>query len=390
MGRRLQIRYLAACVARVVALSFAVLSTCFLPSNAQSQNRNAESDQASASCTAGDNELAAGKWRQAVQDYGVCAKAYPQNFAVFSNMGIALSRLGQMEEAIQSYQKALSLDPTNTKVKFNLAVALVKAEDYPDAIKRLRELQQTGGDLRYDELLAFCYFHVKSYNLAAQAAEKVYAINPDDAANALILGETYTRLHQYDKALPLITKALQVAGSAEGHLILAQTLIGLRMFHEAEAELNQVVKINPDLPGLHTAIGSVDIGTDRTRQAEAEFTIALAQNPSDFEANYLMGRLKRFDGDIPSATHYLDVAATLHPSSPEVMFERASIAITQRRYADAIPLLQGVLKAEPDYAQAYLMLSVCYQRTGKKQEAQKAGEMYATMKRDAQAKPQSP
>ena len=338
-------------------------------------------DGGEASCTAGDTALAAARWSDAVTAYQICSRLFPDNFAVFSNNGIALSRLGRMQEAIQSYERAVALDPTNEKVTFNLAVALVKAGEYAGAVKRLKQLQGKGDDLRYDELLAFCYFHLESYPLAARAAERVYAKAPEDGGNALILGAAYTRMHEFDRALPLITEAMQTAGSAEGHLIMAQTLLGLHMYHEAEAELGAIVSTQPDLPGLHSALGAVYVGTERSPLAEVEFAKALAQDPNDFEANYLLGRLKRFDGDNAAAIRYLNVANRLHPGSSEVLFELATIDIGQHHYAEAIPLLETVIKAEPDHAQAYLMLSISYQRTGNPSEAQRTGEIYNQKKR---------
>jgi len=306
-----------------------------------------------------------------------------QSFGVYSNMGVALSHLGRMQDAIESYNKALALDPSNNKVEFNLSVSLVKEGNYSLAVDHLKHLQRSGNDIRYDELLAFCYYHLQSYALGARAAERVYSARPDDPANALILGSMYERMGLYEKALPLITLALKSAGSAEGHLILAQTLNGLHRFSEAENELKQIDASQANVPGLHEAMGEVYVGTERTPQAETEFAEAIQEDPNDFEANYFLGRLKRFDGDLPAASRYLIVADQLHPNSSEVEYERAEIAIKEHRYADAIPLLEAVIKAEPDQAQAYLLLAESYQHTGRRADAQREGELYNTKLRES-------
>jgi tetratricopeptide (TPR) repeat protein len=288
-----------------------------------------------------------------------------------------------MEEAIGSYTKALTLDPSNSEIEFNLSVALIKEGNYTLAADHLKHLQRTGNDVRYDELLAFCYYHLQSYSLAARTAERVYAVDPNDPANALILGSTYERMGLYEKALPLITLALKSAGSDEGHLILAHTLNGLHRYAEAESELKQIVVNAPNFPGLHEAMGEVYVGTERTPQAEAEFAAAIQQDANDFEANYFLGRLKRFDGDLAFAKRYLSVADQLRPHSSEVEYERAEIAMKERRFADAVPLLESVIKAEPDQAQAYLSLAEAYQHVGRREDAQREGEMYNTKLRES-------
>jgi len=294
-----------------------------------------------------------------------------------------LSHMGRMKDAIDSYTRALALDPSNSKIEFNLAVALIKESNYALAADRLKHLQRAGNDIRYDELLAFCYYHLQSYSLAARAAERAYSANPNDPANALILGSTYERMGLYEKALPLITLALKSAGSAEGHLILAQTLNGLHRFPESESELKQIDTRQPNFPGLHEAMGEIYVGTERTPQAEAEFAAAIEQDPNDFEANYFLGRLKRFDGDMASAKRYLTVADQLHPNSQEVEYERAEIAMKERRFADAIPLFEAVIGAQPDQAQAYLSLAEAYQRVGRRADAQREGELYNAKLRES-------
>lgn len=335
-----------------------------------------------AACGVGDRALAEARWGAAEQAYKICVQSNP-TFAVYSNMGVALAHLGRMPESIKSYTQALALEPSNAHVEFNLSVALVEAGSYAEAAEHLKHLTRVGGDIRYDELLSFSYYHLGSYALAAREAERVYASHPQDAANALILGSAYTRLHQYDKALPFITLALKTAGSAEGHLILAQTLIGLHEYSAAENELKQIVASEPDYPGVHESLGEVYVGTERTQAAEAEFALAVQQSPSDFEANYFLARLKRFDGDIPAATRYLAVAEQLRPHAPDVAYERAEIAIKEHRFADAVPLLEFAIQGEPDEAKAYLLLAQAYQRTGRRADAQREGELYEAKLREA-------
>jgi len=358
------------------------------PLIAQRDGRGAESAQGASTnaCSAGDGALSAEHWQAAIDEYSECLKINPNSFAVFSNMGVAYSHLGRMPDAVSSYTKALAIDPLNTKIEFNLAITEIKSGDYASAADQLKHLQRSGSDLRYDELLAFCYYHLESYSLAARAAEKVYAVHPDDAGNALILGSAYTRMGQYDKALPLITLALNAAGSAEGHLIMAQTLLGMHNYPAAKVELDQAATINPNLAGMHTAMGDLDLGFDKIQEAEAEYALAIQDDPNDFEANYLLGRLKRFDKDIPTAKKYLDKADQLHPRSAEVMYERAEIALSEHRFADAVPLLEAVIKAQPENAQAYLMLSESYQKTGRREEAQKEGELYNAKRRELHEK----
>jgi tetratricopeptide (TPR) repeat protein len=335
---------------------------------------------APAACSRGDEALAARQWRAARDLYAECLRAVKPRFEILSNMGTAESHLGMKEDAVESYKKALVLAPGNAKIEYNLALTYVEAGNYNAAVDHLLQLRKADADLRYEELLAFCYYHLGHYSLAARAAEKVQAADPDDAANALILGSAYTQMGEYDKALPLVTFALKSAGSADGHLIMGETLLGLRLYHQAMDELAQAAQIQPELPGLHTALGIGKVGLSDSRGAMTEFTLALNQNPLDYQANYYMGRLKRLDGDIPSAMKYLNTADRLHPGSPEVIFELAAISVSEHHYAEAMPLLAKVIAQESNHREAHFLLAECDQKTGNVEAARKERAIFEKLR----------
>jgi tetratricopeptide (TPR) repeat protein len=322
------------------------------------------------SCGDADQSLAAGQWEAARSQYMACLASGPPRFEVLSNLAVALTRLGRMDEAIHTYEKALSLASGEAKqrVRFNLALAQIKVADYESAAVHLARLKQAGSkDARVPELLAICYYHSGKYSLAAREAEEAHRLRPQDAANALILGSAYTRLGSYEKALPLIAFALQSAGSADGHLIMGQTYLGLRLYRSAIDELMQAAALQPELPGLHSSIGVAKVGLGDSDAAAGEFSQALKADPNDFQANYYMGRLKRLDGDDQTARIYLMKAEQLHPGAPEVLFELAAIAMADHDYAKAEPLLHRVVSQQPDHVEAHFLLSDLYRRTGRKQ-----------------------
>jgi len=344
-----------------------------------------QSSPATSACADADRALAASQWETASSQYAVCLAAGPPRYEVLSNLAMALTRMGRMDEAIQTYRKALVLSSGNPKVRFNLALALIKVGNYEDAVGQLTRLKRAGSnDPRVPELLAFCDYHLEHYLLAAREAEQVHRAHPEDAANALILGSAYTRMGLYQKALPLITFALQSAGSADGHLIMGQTLLGLRLYHPAMDELSQAAAIQPDLPGLRSALGVTKVGSGDSDGATLEFAEVLKADPNDFQANYYMGRLRRLDGDYEAARKYLTKAEQLHPGAPEVIFEFAAIAMTERDYVRAEPLLGRVLHKQPDHIEAHFLLSDLYRRTGRKQAAQQERDRFERLRQKEQ------
>lgn len=338
-------------------------------------------------CAEGDQAVGADQWETARSLYLNCLTSDPKRFDVLSNLGVVYTRLGLMPQAIDSYKKALALSPENPKVEFNLAVALVKAGKYSEAVDHLLTLRKSqAGDLRVAELLAFSYYHLGRYSLAARAAEGVYKSHPDDAGNALILGSAYSRLGFYEKAVPLITQALKAAGSAEGHLIMGETLLGLRLYQPAMDELRQASALQPDLAGLHTALGMAQEGLGKKEEAKAEFLLGLDADPNDYQANYYMGRRMRLDDDFPVARKFLTKAEQLSPGSPEVEFELAVIEMEEHHYAKAEALLTEVIRKAPDHRQAHFLLAEVDLKQGHREAAERERKISERLEKEQQSK----
>ena len=346
-----------------------------------------ESNQTPNACGAGDQAVSAGQWESARTLYLDCLASDPARYDVLSNLGVVYTRLGRMQEAVDSYKRSLALSPGNAKVEFNLSVALVKIGSYSDAVEHLSALRKIQpNEVRVQELLAFSYYHLGRYSLAAREAERVYKVNSEDAANALILGSAYSRLGEYEKALPLITQALKAAGSAEGHLIMGETLLGLRLYQPAMDELTQAIALQPDLPGLHCAIGTAQAGLGKSEEAEREFKLALDADPNDYQANYYMGRLERLDGNAPAAQQFLAKAEQLSPGTAEVRFERAAIEMDEHHYSKAESLLAEVIRKQPDHREAHFLLAKIYLKQGRKEAAERERKIFERLQKQQQNK----
>jgi len=350
---------------------------------AQSEAKGEQRD----ACSDADQAVAARDWESARSLYAACLASGPPRFEILSNQGMVFTQLGLMPEATESYRKALALSPGNSKVEFNLAVAFVKEGNFKAAVDHLTHLRKVEPDeVRVQELLAFSYYHLGRYSLAAREAERVNKLQPDNAGNELILGSAYTRLGLYEQALPLVTAALKSAGSAEGHLIMGETLLGLRLYRPALDELTQAAALQADLPGLHSALGVGNIGLGNSENAVAEFQKALEADPNDYQANYYLGRVKRLAGDTIAARKFLDRASQLRPGMSEVEFELAAVEMAAQNYAKAEPLLTRVLQQQPDHRDAHFLLAKIYLKQGRREEAQKEREIFEKLAKAEQDK----
>src|SRR5207245_4728323 len=127
-------------------------------------------------------------------------------------------------------------------------------------------------------------------------------------------------------------QALRTAWSAETHGILGEAYMGVKAYKRAQDEVRKVLDLTPRMPGLHAGLGTAYSGLGNTDQAIAEYEKELATEPSSFEANYYLGRLKRLSGDLEAAKKYLEKAEQVRPEDPSIVFEKAVFAFQSKDY----------------------------------------------------------
>ena len=117
---------------------------------------------------------------------------------------------------------------------------------------------------------------------------------------------------------------------------------------EARAEAEESLRLQPDLPDGHLALGLYYYWAGRDfDRALKELEIARAGMPS--EALYVIAAIARRQGKFDEAIRNEQKAVELDPRSPNTLFELA-VSLTQtRRYQEADQVLDRALTIAPDY-----------------------------------------
>ncbi len=119
------------------------------------------------------------------------------------------------------------------------------------------------------------------------------------------------------------------------HAMRAEALADSERFDEAILEFKEVLRKNPDFPGIHFALGQVYWRRKDLEKSQQELKLALAEDSNQPLANYYM----------------------------------ADIHVTDKAYLQAIPRLEITLSVYPELTRAYWLLGKCYTATGDPQRA---------------------
>ncbi len=145
---------------------------------------------------------------------------------------------------------------------------------------------------------------------------------------------------------------------ADGWLNVARALIQEGEIEAAKPYLERAMKINGNLGRVH-------------------FFKAMAQ---------------KTDGDYDGALASLRRAEALYPRDRVVLNQMGRVLFLQRKYGEAVEMLQRVLGVDPEDVQAHYNLMLCYRGLGKAEQAAREEKLFRRFKADesAQAITQKP
>jgi len=172
--------------------------------------------------------------------------------------------------------------------------------------------------------------------------------------------------------------------SYPAHELNAESLELQGKWDDAAKEYQQILKQNPNLPGIHFRMGRLLLSkpnppSDVAAQARAEFEQELKIDPSNAEAEFILGELARQDQQWDDAVKHFSRASQLDAGFGDAFLGLGASLIATKKFAEAVPALEAAVKLQPTNPVAHYNLATAYSRTGKKAEADKEFAIHRQM-----------
>jgi Tfp pilus assembly protein PilF len=277
-----------------------------------------------------------------------------------ANLGAAYARLGRYEEAIGHYRAVLDAEPEQDPVRFNLGLALYKAARVSDAaLEFSRVLDKPGIPPGAALLLADCKLQM------GRDAEVVSILSPREAQLggdrlfAFLLGTALVRQGELGRGQRLIDTILGQE-TAEAHFLLGVAQFQRQDYSGALAELREAVRLNPELPSAHAALGLAQLNLHFFAEAARSFEAERTRNPNDFDSNLQLGMLALRDDRQDDARDFFRRAALLRPGDPSVLYASGRLHLATRELETARADLEALVKGVPGYIHGHALLARVY------------------------------
>ncbi len=150
----------------------------------------------------------------------------------------------------------------------------------------------------------------------------------------------------------------------------------------AAAAFQKVTEADPNNPDGWVNIGRCAVQEGDMERARTVLEKALSLNPDLARANFFYAKVLRADGNYDGAAVRLRRVLAQYPRDRVVLNDLGRVLFLQRKYDDAVKVLQSVLAIDPEDLQAHYNLMLCYSGLGNEKLAREHQARYLRFKAD--------
>lgn len=266
----------------------------------------------------------------------------PRQPLAWERLGDIALRLNQPAQAFDFYGNAYDFDSGNPGVLLGLGRCLRTLGKPGQAVPHLRKAAVMNP--------GFKEAHLELALALEQQGEL------QDAAGAW---GNYLKLDEHD---------------SRAMILLADLLMRLMRFEEAESLLHFAILLEPDNPLPLVMQGNVKLARQDKRQAEALYRQALELDAGHAPALFNLGNLAMGRDDFESAQTFFAKAHELAPGDPRLANNLAMAMKEQGRLDEAERILRQAIAVSPDFAEAHWNLATILFLNGNWKEGFKEAE----------------
>lgn len=366
-----------------------------------------------------------GKNNEAVEQYNIYIKNFPDNALAYKNLGIVYKRLNNIDKAIENYEIAIAkhcrdfdlkedlaqcyhlkkdyknaikyydeillVKKDNYDVKLNKALALHALKDYPDAIALYNDLLQVkqNPEVKKNLVVALisqgqiCY-DAQDYTTAVTYLEQAVSNGSEESFGYYLLAKTYRNCNMSDKAAEMYEKAIAIDPANAQYSNEYAEFIAAKYNNENNILMEdneQLVKNGGELPAVNVSdtitnqvseldsekhkdlieLGDENLKNKKYDECIVNYKEALKIRPSDEQTLFKLGYVYKLKNDNTNAISFYKKAIFVNPDYKDGWFNLGLIYADENNLAGAIDAFKKVVSIDANYGYAYYALALAYE-----------------------------
>lgn len=280
---------------------------------------------------------------------------------------------GKMNEATVEYRRAIQLDPKSPTAHIALAKILIERKDYISAYQQLNNVSKNTPDNHEAQVMkADLLFKTRNFAEAEQQAQALVKQKPDDPDALLILAQSAFAMKDTHLAQATTDHVLQL-DPKNGLAWYIKGLLQLvdKKSAESEASLWKAIEYKPDWIPPVTALAGLLAQRGDLKGSEQVIRQALARNPQNIEAHYLLAAFLIGQSHATEAEDVFRQIKTLGESEPANRGVLARYYVVSGNKKAAEAEYEEILKNHPDDLQNSRQLAAVYLQLGRTSDAEK-------------------
>jgi tetratricopeptide (TPR) repeat protein len=227
-----------------------------------------------------------------------------------------------------------------------------------------------------------------SLNDGTAATEFVGLLNRDFPRDPEIL---YLSVHTYSDLSLRASQTLLFAhpDAYQVHQLNAEALETQAKWDQAAEEYRTVLRMNPNLPGIHYRLGRIILSRPETpatrEEAAKEFREELRIDPTNAGAEFVLAEFARVAEKYPEAIERFGRAAKLDAMFADAYIGLGRSLMAVEKGAEAIAPLEHAAKLQPANPTVHFLLANAYRRAGRLADADRESQIHRETSEKARA-----
>jgi tetratricopeptide (TPR) repeat protein len=260
----------------------------------------------------------------------------------------------QVAEGLNAAERFLQDHNSDPEVLLQLGVVLALYSQHSEAaavFARVNELRPHSPDVLFN--LGIAYFHLKQLDQAALALAESADLANQPAETHYVLAMIAADRSDHENAIMEVQHAIARAPRhANYYDLLGQEFSTVGYWQGAAEAYRRAATIEPNQSMHFMHLGQSLFRANELSGAIDAFKEAARLDPHLPEINYIIAFAYQNDGQFEQARHYYLRQLMTSPDYPASLVGAGTVAVEQRRFADAEKLLESALAGDPDNVQA--------------------------------------